>query len=574
MTNRVWQVPGFFLLSFAVMTAMDDHLDHPTGFADRWHALPAAHRHLLIAVGVAAVVAAVWLGGRPKSSSQVLALNSEIVPAAALAHLHERGLTTARLNEAGKLCVPADRLAEANGWIEEFSAFKTSWADEWEKSNSKLGQFSGSRERDTAREITRARMIGRLLRQMPGIAQADIIWDEEEATGWRQPQKTRCTVYLRPKSGFEITPDVAQSVRQAVAGSKKNLDPGDIVVMDLGRMATFDAVPNGVDESQRTDAERQIAEMRRDIESALRQCPGVRVNVGVTWRNDEAGEKLVSLSQNTANERPRPMTRLVADSPSPDSTLTPEYQVTISAPEAAATRWASKIEDKDEKSSETAVTPASFETGARPRGAAASIRHSVSAVLDRYGKGRIPAAVAVHLTPTSSKISRMAMRELTQASAIDPLWFIALAGAACLIGAWALSAWFGNNAATTASLALVDEAARYASPAFNPPQYNEPSWTDAEESVTSSASNSFAEFEDLIHGSDELWNRLWEACPLETWTNALKGASLQLRREAFLRLPEYARQPLRIALEQATPPRLGDIDTCQGEILEAARRIG
>jgi hypothetical protein len=150
------------------------------------------------------------------------------------------------------------------------------WADMWQSATDRLSQFSGTQEREAAREIARAQTIGRLLSDLPDIAAADVVWDETPAAGWREPARVRATVYLKAEEGRTIGPHVVDAVRRAVAGSKANLAPADVVVMDQSSGATYD----GDEIDPRTArAAQQSDGYRREIESALSYLPGVRVHV-------------------------------------------------------------------------------------------------------------------------------------------------------------------------------------------------------------------------------------------------------------------------------------------------------
>src|SRR5690606_5559049 len=78
--------------------------------------------------------------------------------------------------------------------------------------------------------------------------------------------KARATVYLMPRAGRVLTLEVIRSVRLAVAGSKKNLDPADVAVMDLARQVTYDGdLPVAVGEDL-LPALQSVAELcRREI---------------------------------------------------------------------------------------------------------------------------------------------------------------------------------------------------------------------------------------------------------------------------------------------------------------------
>lgn len=429
---------------------MDDSIGNSNSLVRWFHRLPESQRRVVPIVVVAVVIAGGWLATQRTQSGSSLTLPQGLTPAAAVAHLTERGIADAKPIAGGKLSVPAAKAADAKRFLDDLASVSTTWADEWEKSNSQLGQFSGHRERDAAKEIARARMIGRLLRQMPGIAQADVVWDEEESTGWRSPQKTRCTVYLRPKTGFEISSEMAHSVRQAVAGSKKHLAAGDIVVMDLDRMTTFDAVPTGVDDSMRTLIEREAVDLRHQLETALQGCPGVRVNVSVNWqaRDAESTIELTSASRRTGSST-RPIVlassngfleQLSRDEESAGGQFEPVVQVTITAPEDSAAKWADQQET--EVAAGRGVKQASFERPGKGKGAS-SFRQSVCSLLSRFDHRNLATGVSVHLTTTTGTAS--AMETIEEERTIDPAWFFVAAIVGCFIGAWVLSNAFKGD---------------------------------------------------------------------------------------------------------------------------------
>lgn len=180
----------------------------------------------------------------------------------------------------GQLQVPTESAETAANALQSDDQTGQHWADEWEAANSKLGHFSGTREREAAREIARARQISRMLTRMSGIEHADVVWDDDHVAGWNRVVKSRATVYLKPKTGSEITPEIIRSVRAAVAGSKANLDAENVIVMDLDRRITYEAT---LDEpllrQQDQQRDERAAIYRRRIEQLLQHVDGIRVGV-------------------------------------------------------------------------------------------------------------------------------------------------------------------------------------------------------------------------------------------------------------------------------------------------------
>ncbi|MCA9054518.1 MAG: hypothetical protein KDA75_11815 [Planctomycetaceae bacterium] len=237
---------------------------------------------LLILIGGGSVALLVALAGRRTSVERVpLQANTKFTATQfreAQSTWKAAGLTQARLS-GGVIEVPASDVDQYSRlWhpTREAAQLRTRWADAWQDANDRLSQFSGTRERESARDISRAQAVSRLLEELPDIAAADIVWDEESSRGWRQPERVRATVYLKAEPGRLIGPEVVDAVRRAVSGSKANLDPADVTVMDQSRMVAYDG-------SQATNASTRLAQsiatLRARLEAALQHIEGAVVQV-------------------------------------------------------------------------------------------------------------------------------------------------------------------------------------------------------------------------------------------------------------------------------------------------------
>lgn len=195
--------------------------------------------------------------------------------------IHEAGLPEPHERD-GQLFVPETERDRYQSVIANGADEPRTWAETWEDANSTLSHFSLSSERNDVREISRAKLTSRLLNELPGVEQADVVWDEERQPGWNRPPLVRATVYLKPRPGRRITLETVHAVRLAVAGSKAYLDPEDVVVVDLSRMAAFDQEALGADFASRYgQITRLSAEYRQRAEDILADIPGVSVTVDV-----------------------------------------------------------------------------------------------------------------------------------------------------------------------------------------------------------------------------------------------------------------------------------------------------
>ena len=240
---------------------------------------PAA---LLLMIGGGSVVLLVALAARGTHTERVpLAPGEQFTMAEfreAQTTWKAAGLTQARFS-AGTIHVPqeeSDRYRAAWDGSAAAQSSRSRWADAWQQANDRLSQFSGIRERESARDISRAQTISTLLEALPHIASADIVWDEDEARGWGRTERARATVYLQAEAGRVIGPDVVVAVRRAVSGSKANLDPADVTVMDQSRMIAYDGSQVS---PMLTRAAQLVATYRSRLQTALQHIPDATVRV-------------------------------------------------------------------------------------------------------------------------------------------------------------------------------------------------------------------------------------------------------------------------------------------------------
>ena len=221
---------------------MDTFREFRGRFAD-WNARFGQGRLLPVMTALAVAGPLMWLAARSGDVDRVPVLSGKRWTSAEVTEVTSQ-LRAAGLDDfeqvGGQILVPAERLPRYEEVLGQPESRVAHWAQTWEDARGRLNLLSGRRDEETAEEIARARLLSELLSQMPDIDFADVVWDEDSTTGWRRPEKARATVYLKPKPGRRITLELVHSVRLAVAGSRRNLDPSDIVVMDLDGMITYD----------------------------------------------------------------------------------------------------------------------------------------------------------------------------------------------------------------------------------------------------------------------------------------------------------------------------------------------
>ena len=118
--------------------------------------------------------------------------------------------------------------------------------DEFAKVREQTNIFTNSRERSELNDQARAKELAKIIRGIPGIDDAAVLWDRSHRTSLRGNGKLTATISVRPKSDFDVTRVVANSLRQTVAGAIADLRPENVIVLNL---ATGQVIPIGDDTS-------------------------------------------------------------------------------------------------------------------------------------------------------------------------------------------------------------------------------------------------------------------------------------------------------------------------------------
>ena len=181
-----------------------------------------------------------------------------------------------------QLYVPSAEIERYNAALIEGGGLPLNWAEEWEKQNSTLGQFTGAFEREQVKERARAKQVARMLMQIPEIAVADVVWDEDSRPGWRNAPKARAVVSLRPVPGHAITPELIKAARLAAASSKSHLAPEDVVVIDLSTGKSDDGTSDGpFGDAVLARRHRLTEEFRQRVLDMFSYIDGLKVAVNV-----------------------------------------------------------------------------------------------------------------------------------------------------------------------------------------------------------------------------------------------------------------------------------------------------
>ena len=148
-----------------------------------------------------------------------------------------------------RLFVPETELRQCELILTNSNAVATDSRSEREKQFEKhFGPFSRKQQQDEAREIALQNELRRIIRSIPGIKDATVIWARGQGRRiGRARQPVTATVNVFPDVGFQLSPSLVQSLRSAVANMIPDLDAAKIVIFDQSTGRTYSAGNDGSD---------------------------------------------------------------------------------------------------------------------------------------------------------------------------------------------------------------------------------------------------------------------------------------------------------------------------------------
>ena len=264
---------------------MDELRRQVVSLAERWSRLPRGQRFAMTAVLVACVVGFSFVIGRSTSSDwQPVCGGREFVGkelAATQAIWRQQGLKNFR-KVGQQLCVPQSDLSRYEVLVPKSKSAEVASGSEWEKQLARTNPFSTSEVVEQHRDNALRNELRRLIKAIPAIADADVIWARSKGkSAFSNRPKVTATVNVTPRDGHDVTPELAQSLRTAVANMVPDLNAQDVVVLDQSTgLAITDHMDAAVVQQQRRrQRERLGQQVESKIASALSNIPGLVVQI-------------------------------------------------------------------------------------------------------------------------------------------------------------------------------------------------------------------------------------------------------------------------------------------------------
>lgn len=294
-------------------------------FLGLYRSMTPSQRGTLIAVPAMMLVAFFLLMFNSRSSSYVPLSWGKVFSREELM-LAEQSLIDAGLDDfhskGQRLMVPAADAERYNAVLLESGSLPTDWGSELEKQLESNGLFGSERQTRERKDIALAKLLRRVIRAVPVIEDANVIWARSQGPRrWpHRKQTVTATVNVRPKRHQELSSQIVHSLRVAVAGMVSDLSPADVTVFDqstgISHTADQEDDPfNGkllkrIRDFERLHQEKIIAHLSSYI-------PGVVVSVHVelenlqrstesnrTFKQEFVVESLVHTQDRTFNQTP------------------------------------------------------------------------------------------------------------------------------------------------------------------------------------------------------------------------------------------------------------------------------
>ncbi len=146
--------------------------------------------------------------------------------------LIEAGLTDF-YREGQRIMVPAKEADRYNAALVADGSLPSNSISEWEKQFEKANSFTSRRQLEELKEIALRNEMRRVLRAVPDIEDATVIWARtEDRSPFRRQPRVTATVTVRPKSGRQLSVTLIESLRNAVANMIPDLRPEDVTIFD------------------------------------------------------------------------------------------------------------------------------------------------------------------------------------------------------------------------------------------------------------------------------------------------------------------------------------------------------
>jgi flagellar M-ring protein FliF len=214
----------------------------------------------------------------------------------------EAAIAQANLNghrrEGNRIVVPMGQRAEYIAAVADAGALPPNFHNFLENALSEGGPWESGEATRERLKIARQQMLGEIIRHMPWVEDAVVLYDEQQPRGLRRAKLVTASVSIRPIAGEGLDPSRKMTVQKLVSHAVVGMRVDDVVVTSLGvenAYGTDGVFPESFAEGYWQTRVAYEQYKKNCILNALRDIPGVRVEVSAEL-DDKVGETVQSLT--------------------------------------------------------------------------------------------------------------------------------------------------------------------------------------------------------------------------------------------------------------------------------------
>lgn len=263
----------------------------PATFQQKLRSLPLATRFIGCAA-VAVLLAAAVFTSRPRTSSAQLVsllgetrLQSLDIQRIRLA-LSQAGIVEAQVRDQ-QVWLPRERVATALKVINEQNVLPAGLKAE-SPAAPIISPFASRLQQQLQQQHQKKIAIQSLVRRLPFVADAMLEIDFGSEANSRTTGPLRCTLTIQPNDGRYLETSQLETIRQIAVGSLSQLQPENLVIVDLAAGIAFDdkllEKPQTAEQVVQIEKLRYQQRLDREIHQVLADIEGVEISV--TCRED------------------------------------------------------------------------------------------------------------------------------------------------------------------------------------------------------------------------------------------------------------------------------------------------
>lgn len=262
----------------------------PATFQQRLRSLPLATR-VVGCMAVVVLLAAAVFTSRPRTSTKLISLLGETrlqtldIQRIRLA-LSEAGIVEAEVRDQ-QVWLPRERVAAALKVINEQNVLPAGLKAESPAAPS-ISPFASRLQQQLQQQHQKKIAIQSLVRRLPFVADAMLEIDFGSEAASRTSGPLRCTLTIQPADGRYLETSQLETIRQIAVGSLSQLQPENLVIVDLAAGIAFDdkllEKPQTAEQVVEIEKLRYRQRLDREIHRLLADIEGVEISV--TCRQD------------------------------------------------------------------------------------------------------------------------------------------------------------------------------------------------------------------------------------------------------------------------------------------------